>query len=313
MSANHEPSVPRITVVGSYLVGLTIRAPRLPVRGETLIGRDFQEGPGGKGSNQAIQAARLGARVEFAALLGEDGFAAAALELYREEGVGTRYLRQTAEHPTGVGFIILDEAGENMIILDTGANARFGPAQVDRLQEQIAQSDALLTQLEIPVQTAIHALHLARQAGVLTILNPAPAQAIALERLGLADIITPNETELRILLGRAPDDPTDSLILCRELLQAGVRAIVLTRGAKGALIVDRTGATPIAAFPVQVQDTTGAGDSFSATLTVSLAQGLSLEEAVRRACAAGALTCTRLGVIPGLPRQDELERFLSAR
>lgn len=302
---------PKITVVGSWVVGLTLRAERFPVKGETLVGRDFDQGPGGKGSNQAVQAARLGANVEFVGLIGQDDFGRMALDLYREERVGTTFLGQVAEKNTGVGFIVLNRAGENFIIIDPGTNNLLNRAWVRRAGDRIRQSGAVITQLEIPAEAAAEALLIARQAGVLTVLNPAPARPLPLEWLGLADVVTPNETELRILLGLAPDDPTDALELCRRLLVAGVRTVVVTLGEQGALVVDESGSYRVPAFPVEVVDTTGAGDSFSATLTVGLAAGLPLRSAVQRACAAGALTCTRLGVVPGLPRQTELEQFLA--
>ena len=301
---------PVVTIVGSFAVGLTLRADRFPVAGETVIGRDFDQGPGGKGSNQAVQAARLGADVEFVGLVGDDAFAAIARELYRREGVGTRYLGVVPGRNTGVGFIVLNREGENCIVLDPGANTCLEPAHVERARPRIEASDVLLTQLEIPVAAAVHALRLARAAGVTAILNPAPARPVPLEELALADIVTPNETELRILLGLAPDDPSDSLDLCRRLLDAGVRTVVLTRGARGALVVEAGGVAEVPAFPVPVVDTTGAGDAFSATLAVSLAEGRPLVEAVRRAAAAGALACTALGVIPALPRREAVDTLL---
>jgi len=302
---------PIITVVGSFAVGLTLRSSRFPVRGETLLGSDFQQGPGGKGSNQAVQAARLGADVEFVAMVGRDQFADVAHDLYRQEGVGTRYLTATDECNTGVGFILLDTQGDNRIVLDPGANRLLTPALVDRAAERIGQSQVVLTQLEIPLETAIHTLRLAREAGALGILNPAPARPVPLNQLGLCDVITPNETELRILLGRTPDDPADSLDLCRELLAAGVRTVVLTRGAQGALVVSGDDVVSVPTFAVEAVDTTGAGDSFSATLAVSLAAGLGLADAVRRATAAGALTCTKLGVVPALPHAGAVDALLT--
>ena len=303
---------PKVTVVGSFAVGLTLRADRFPVRGETLLGRDFDQGPGGKGSNQAVQAARLGADVEFVGLVGRDSFAGIALKLYAAEGVGIRYLEQTPAKNTGVGFIMLDARGDNCIILDPGANALLTPAHVDIAAPRIAESAAVLTQLEIPAEAALHALFLARRTGVLSILNPAPARPVALADLSVADVITPNETELRILLGRAPDDPADSRDLCGQLLKAGVRTVVLTRGGEGALIVTPEGSEAVAPFPVDPIDTTGAGDAFSGTLAVGLAAGLPIGQAARRAAAAGALACTRLGVIPALPRREELDAFITA-
>jgi ribokinase len=305
-------ATPAVTVVGSFAVGLTLRADRFPVQGETLLGRDFDMGPGGKGSNQAVQAARLGAEVEFVGRIGQDNFGAIAKKLYRDEHVGTGFLLESDARNTGVGFIVLDAHGDNFIILDPGANALFTPDDVEQARERIRSGHALLTQLEIPVETAGHALKLARQADCISILNPAPARPVPAEILASADIVTPNETELRIMLGRAPDANVNVIDLCDELLNLGVQRVILTRGARGAMIVTRDGYHNMPAFEVDVVDSTGAGDAFNGTLATFLASGMPLEPAVRHAVAAGALACTRLGVIPSLPSRAELERFMNS-
>lgn len=303
-------TTPTVTVVGSFAVGLTLRAERFPVRGETLLGRDFDMGPGGKGSNQAVQAARLGANVEFIGKLGRDNFGEIGTKLYAQENVGTTFLQVTDERNTGVGFIVLDARGDNFIVLDPGANALFSPNDVERARERIANSQVVITQLEIPVETAGHALKLAREADAISILNPAPAQRVAPEILKNADIVTPNETELRILLGHAPDANVNALDLCGQLLEIGVQRVILTRGAHGAMIVTRDGYVNIPAFQIDVVDTTGAGDAFNGTLATYLAGGMPLEPAVRHAAAAGALACTKLGVIPALPGANEVAQLL---
>lgn len=304
---------PDITVVGSFAVGLTLRADRFPVKGETLIGRDFDQGPGGKGSNQAVQIARLGGRAAFVGLIGDDAFGQIAVDLYAAEGVDATYLGRTRDRNTGLGFIVLDAAGDNFIILDPGANALFSPAHVDAAADRVRASRVVLTQLEIPVATAMHAMALGRQAGAITVLNPAPAAAVPPAAFANIDIVTPNHTELRLLLGRAPDDPVDSKDLCAELLRAGVRTIVLTQGERGALIVTAEGAQAVPSFAVPVVDTTGAGDAFNGALAMALAEGATLEAAVRRAAGAGALACTALGVVPALPRRAALEALLQVR
>lgn len=301
---------PTVTVVGSFAVGLTLRADRFPVKGETLLGRDFDMGPGGKGSNQAVQAARLGANVEFVARLGRDNFGEIGKTLYAGENVGTTYLVESDERNTGVGFIVLDAQGDNFIILDPGANGLFSTDDVERARERIQNSQVVITQLEIPVETAGYALQLAREAGAISILNPAPAQHVPPEFLKNADIVTPNEIELRLMLGRAPDSRTNVIDLCDELLQMGVQRIIVTRGERGAMIVTRDGFLNVPAFPVQVVDTTGAGDAFNGTLAAYLASGMPLEPAVRHAVAAGALACTKLGVIPALPDAQDIARLL---
>lgn len=305
-------SRPRITVVGSFAVGLTIRAPRFPVKGETLLGSDFDMGPGGKGSNQAVGAARLGAESHFVGLIGEDPFGEMAINLYAMEGVHTAHLRRTSQRNTGVGFITLNAAGDNHIVLDMGANELLSEADVDAAEGVIAQSDVVLAVLEIPPATAAHAMALAQRHGRIAILNPAPAVPVEPALLTHVDVLTPNESELRILLGLAPDDPTDTLILAGRLRQMGVRNIVVTRGSQGALIIYADGTTEqVSGVAVDVVDTTGAGDAFTSALAVALAGGQSLLAAVRYATYAGALACTKLGVIPALATKQAIDALMA--
>jgi ribokinase len=300
-----------VTVVGSFAVGLTLRAPRFPVRGETLIGSDFDMGPGGKGSNQAVGAARLGAESHLVACIGADLFGDMAVTLYNAENVHMEHLQRSPQRNTGVGFITLDAKGDNHIILDPGANALLTPAAVDAAEELIAASDVVLSVLEIPVETAGRAMALARRHGATAILNPAPATPLGDGVLSQVDVLTPNASELRILLGLAPDDPSDALTLARRLQGRGVRNLVVTLGAEGALIVREDGSTEhVAGTPVHVVDSTGAGDAFTCALGVALAEGQSLAAAVQFATRAGALACTRLGVIPALPYRQEVESLL---
>ena len=304
-SPEHRPI---ITVVGSFAVGLTLRAPRFPVAGETLIGSDFDMGPGGKGSNQAVGAARLGAESHLVAVIGADAFGEVALDLYRREMVDAAHVRRTSERNTGVGFITLNAAGENHIVLDMGANHLLSPEDVEQAEDLIAGSDAVLSVLEIQAATAARAMALARRHHVISILNPAPAQALDDAVLGAVDVLTPNESELRVLSGLAPDDPTGTLELAHRLQQRGARQLGVTRGSQGALVVDADGGThQVPGVPVEVVDTTGAGDAFTSALAVALAEKLPLLEATRFAACAGALACTRLGVIPALPSRAEVE------
>jgi ribokinase len=301
-------TAPRITVVGSFAVGLTLRAPRFPVAGETLIGSDFDMGPGGKGSNQAVGAARLGAESHLVAVIGQDLFGDVAVDLYQREGVGTAHLRGTAERNTGVGFITLNAAGENHIVLDMGANHLLSPADVDAAEDLIASSQVVLTVLEISAVAAGRAMTLARKHGVISILNPAPAQPLSDEVLSAVDVLTPNESELRVLSGLAPDDPADTVELAHALQRRGIRQVVVTRGSRGALVVDAGGGTHhVPGVPVKVVDTTGAGDAFTCALGVALAEGQALPAAVGFAARAGALAVTKLGVIPALPTRAAVE------
>ena len=301
--------MPKIFVVGSYNTGLTIRVPRMPVLGESLAGDSFDMGPGGKGTNQAIGAARLGAVVRLLVCLGDDVFAENALQLYRREGIGADLVHKVSGSASGIGFVNIIPSGENWITVDLGANLLMTPQHVRDCAAQISDSDILMTQLEIPLETAAAALRLGRESGALTILNPAPAQPIEKAYLADVDILTPNASEARILLDLPPDDPSPPHELARRLLDMGVGSVIVTLGEDGALIVTGEETTRVPAIPIQAVDVTGAGDSFNAALAVSLSEGASLKDAVQLAVRAGAYTALHLGVIDGLPTRLELAEF----
>lgn len=311
MSIDAPKRAPKITVVGSFAVGLTIRTPIIPVFGQTLFGSDFDLGPGGKGSNQAVGVARLGAQSSIVACLGQDELAGVATRLYEAEGVDTTHLHRTPDKATGVGFIVLNAAGDNFIILDMGANTLMDPALVDTARERIAGSDVVMSVLEIPVAAAAQAMKLGREAGARTILNPAPAIALPDGLLEHVDYLTPNESELRLLLGLRPDDPTATHELALALRRRGVGTVIVTMGGEGALILNDELDLVVPAPAVEVVDTTGAGDSFNAAFAVAIGEGLPLIEAVRWGVAAGAHACTRLGVIPSMAHRDELMGMLA--
>jgi ribokinase len=299
---------PVITVVGSFAVGLTIRTPHVPVIGETLRGSDFDMGPGGKGSNQAVATARLGAQSSLVGIIGTDKLAEIATDLYAAEGVNTAYLKQTSEKSTGVGFIVLNAEGNNFIILDMAANNLMDAAYVDLAEDQIARSDTVMAVLEIPLEAAARAMELGKKHGVRTILNPAPAAPLPDSMFHNIDILTPNESELRIILGLSPDDPTPTDELAARLKARGVKTLIVTQGSKGALVYRDDAVTNVPAIPVEIVDTTGAGDAFNAGLAVALAEGRSLLEAVRYGCVTGTLACTKLGVIPSLATREQADR-----
>lgn len=301
----------KITVVGSFAVGMTIRTPNIPVFGMTMFGSDFNMGPGGKGSNQAVALARLGMDAALAGIIGRDKLADIALDLYAREGVNATLIRQSDVLQTGVGFIILNKTGENFIILDMGANTLVDAAFVDTLEPRIAQSDVVMTVLEIPVAAAVRAMELGKRHGAITILNPAPAAPIPESVFPYVDYLTPNESELRILLGLRPDDPRPSDELVDMLRARGVRNVIVTLGRKGVLVVTDKMKTIVPAAPVEVIDTTGAGDSFNAGFATALAEGRDLIEAVRFGIVCGGLVCTQLGVIPGLPTRDMADALFS--
>jgi ribokinase len=299
---------PHIVVVGSYAVGLVMRVPRVPAVGETVLGYGFAQMDGGKGSNQAVACARLGAEVTFVAAIGDDAFGDRALALLAHEGVDTTFVRRVDATPTGIGFITVAEDGDNAIAVDLGANRCLAPDDVDRAEQRIAAADALLVQLEIPVSTAMYALGVARRHGTRAILNPAPAQPIPAEHLGCADILTPNSTEAAILSGH---NSAAGDALARALHEATGTSVVLTMGERGAAIADATGSRTVPACAVDVVDTTGAGDGFSAALAVALAEGRDLNTAVAFACAAGAYCVQRAGTVPSYGTHAQIEALFA--
>lgn len=297
----------KITVVGSFAVGLTIRTGTMPVFGETLRGSDFNFGPGGKGSNQAVGTARLGAKSSLVTCLGQDHLAAVADDLYKSEGVDATGIRRTEHKATGAGVIVLNDAGENFIILDMGTNDLMDAAFVDDQQERIANSDIVMTVLEIPVEAATRAMELGKRGRARTILNPAPATALPDSLFAHVDYLTPNETELRILMGLSPEDPTPTRELAGRLRDRGVGTVIVTMGPGGALVLTDEIDAMVRTPRVDVVDTTGAGDAFNSGLAVALGEGRDLLDAVRFATCCGAHACTKLGVIPSLPTREQAD------
>jgi len=277
--------VARAAIVGSYGVGLTVELDRVPDAGETVIGRGFRRDHGGKGSNQAVGCARLGAEVDFLTAIGDDAFGLDAVALWQEEGVRAEAVIASAA--TMVAPIFVEPSGENRIVVVPGALEQLSRDHVDSFAERIAAADICVVQLEIPLDTALYALEVARRVGVRTILNPAPAPRQPITPV--VDYLTPNETE-------APS-------------VSGARGtLVLTLGEQGAQLGDHL----VPALVAAVVDTTGAGDAFTAAFAVALAEGLSDLDAVRWGCAAGAHMVEHPGVVPGLPTRAELEARLAA-
>jgi ribokinase len=303
---------PSVAVVGSYGIGLWINTPRLPSKGETVLGSGFETGNGGKGSNQAIAVARLGTPCALLACVGDDAYGKEAFELWKREGVDASHVLVTSDGPTMAGFIIIDPDGDNCIITDPGANSLLLPEHVFSFEPVIASSRVLLTQMEIPLPTVVAALEVGRRSGVTTILNPAPAQPLPDEALACVDVLTPNRTEARMLAGLAVDDPRPIQDVALRLLHLGVKRVVVTLGAEGAAIVTSDGMEVCPGVRVPVVDTTGAGDGFNAALAAAIAEGRDLREAVVRANHAGALVVTGKAVIPALPSHAQLEASLQS-
>jgi len=303
-------TVPRITVVGSYATGLTMKVQRLPCTGETLLGTGYRVDYGGKGSNQAVGSARLGAKVNLIARIGRDAFGEMALRLYRDEGIDVAHVKQTDSAPTGVGFIMVEApSGNNCIVIDPGANELLTADDISGCSAAFESTSVVLTQLEIPVAAAESALRLGRAGGAITILNPAPVRPLPPSVLQLIDVLTPNQSEAKVLTGRSPDAIIEPEQLARELIRNGVKQVVMTLGEKGALIVTSSSSTHVPAVPMSAVDTTGAGDAFNAGLATALASGASLEAAVQFAVVTGGLAVTKEGVIPSLSSCDEVCDF----
>jgi ribokinase len=287
-----------------------MKVARIPSPGETLLGSGYRVDFGGKGSNQAVGCARLGAHVDFVARIGTDAFGDMALGLYREEGIETDFLERSPDTPTGVGFIVVEAGtGQNSIVLDPGANELLTPSDVAAAHPVLKPAKVVLTQLEIPADAAASAMQHGRSGGAITILNPAPVRPLPSSVLALVDVLTPNEKEARVLAGRDPNVDIEPQIVAQELLNLGVKQVVMTLGEKGALLFAASSSKHLAAIDVQAVDTTGAGDSFNAGLAVALAHGDSIEAAVQFAIVTGAMAVTKEGVIPSLPRAEEVFAF----
>lgn len=304
-----------VLVLGVFAADLVFRAERLPAPGETLIGAHFSIGPGGKGSNQAIGAARLarGGSVRLITRIGRDAFGDLAMTRWREAGLRSDAVITEADGATGAAFIFVStQTGENAIIIQPGAAGRLSPQDVVDSARHFDDAAIFITQLEQPLETARAGLALARAKGVTTILNPAPAQALPDDMLALADILTPNETEAGQLSGVAVHDEASALAAAQALRARGAGAVILTLGAKGALILDAQGATRIPALPgVTVIDTTGAGDAFNAGLAIALCEGRDLVGAARFGTAVAGLSVQRAGAAASMPSREDVEAALS--
>jgi ribokinase len=301
--------VPRIVVVGSVNTDMVVKGKRLPGPGETVTGGRFVMAAGGKGANQAVAAARLGAEVTLVAKVGQDLFGQQAIENYRREGILTDCILRDPENPTGVALILVDDAGENSISVASGANHALSPEEITRQSDRIRTADALMLQLEIPLDAVCCAAQIAWEAGVPVIFDPAPAAPLPDGLLRHVTYLTPNESEAERLTGISVTDEASARRAAERLLAAGTRHVIVTLGAKGALLAGPDGMAMIASERVEAVDTTAAGDAFNGGLAWALGSGMALEEAVRQACLVGALSAMRLGAQPSLPTMDELRCF----
>ncbi len=305
----------RIVVVGSANVDLVAQAPHIPQPGETVLGWGFVMAMGGKGANQAVGAARLGGNVTFLARIGNDSFGDQCLAAYQHEGINTHFIQRDQHEPTGVALIEIDQEGENSIMVASGANMKLTPADVEMAASIFQNADILLVQLEVPVETVVASVRLARKNHVRVILNPAPARQLPAELLQMVDVITPNRIEAMQLSGMpvADAEQLSHERLAKSVLGLGPSSAVITMGAQGALAAGSWGWVEVPSFPVKPVDTTAAGDAFNAGLAFSLGRGDTLELAARYACACGALAATKLGAQPSLPDAASVERLLQGK
>lgn len=306
----------KIVVVGSFNMDLVVRMPAIPRPGETLLGGVFATYPGGKGSNQAVAAARLGGQVITIGRVGADAFGDQLLSMARSEGIDTRFVGVDPAAATGVALIEVDAQGQNSIAVASGANFTLTGADVAAAFDRIEQIDLLVMPLETPMDTIVTAARLARQAGARVILNPAPAQHLGPELLKNVDVLIPNEHEAAFMTGIDIHSQQDARQAATTLLHSGPGSVIVTLGRQGALIATAAGAkiatTQAPAFSVEPVDTTAAGDAFVGALAVALGEGLDLPAAARFASAAAAISVTRTGAQPSLPHRGEVEDFLRA-
>lgn len=302
---------PRICVVGSAMIDLVARVPKLPEPGETLVGSTFQIGFGGKGSNQAVMASRLGADVSMVARVGYDVFGENTLDNYRKNGIDTRFVKKDKDLFSGVATISVDEvSGQNAIVIVPGANMGLTPAEVGDAADSIRLSQMLICQLEIPLESTMEAFRIAHGAGITTILNPAPAAELPDELLKLTDICIPNETEASILTGITVSDIESAVTAGKRLQQRGPRTVIVTLGEDGAVLLQGDQSLHLLADHVDAVDSTGAGDAFVGTLAVQLAGDHPMENAVKNAITVATRTVLQEGTQTSFPEFRDVANLL---
>ena len=303
----------KVVVLGVFVADTAYRAARQPKMGETIMGRSFVLGPGGKGSNQAVAAAMAGAETHFISRLGQDAFADIALATWRRAGVHPA-ITQDKDSYTGAAYIFIEDAtGNNAIIISPGAAAGISTADIDANAALIRGASVFITQLEQPIPVALYALQMARAAGVVTILNPAPAASLPAGMLGFCDYVTPNETEAEALTGVAVASVEEALVAAQALRAMGAGAAIITLGDKGALYHDGTRTVHVPPFYAgPVVETTGAGDAFNGGFAAALSEGIDPVDAVRFGSATAGISVTRAGTAPSMPARAEIEALLNA-
>lgn len=300
---------PTVVVVGTIHMDYTVYVDRLPTPGETVIGYTLESSPGGKGANQAVMLSRLGAKVYMVSRVGGNSIGLKLIEKLRSEGVNTSYVTVDNSVKTGVAFITVDSKGENMIVVYSGADSKISVEDVLKAQNIFKSGRILLTQLEIPLETAIKALKLASKKNMITILNPAPARTLPREVYEDITILTPNIRELEKLAEMKVKSLDDVKKACKKLRDEGVRIVIVTLGGRGAAIFDDKGFRIIPAFKVKVVDTVAAGDAFNAALAYAIGVNVDVDEAVKFANLVAAVKVTKRGAFKGLPTLSEILEY----
>ena len=302
----------KILVVGSSNTDLIIKVPEIPRPGETLLGGEFQTFQGGKGANQAVAAARGGGDVVFIASVGDDNYGAESIKGYKLDNINTENIKICKNSPSGIAMITIADSGENAITVASGANAELKPEDLDEAEEAFHEAEFMLVQLETPLDTVQKAIEICAELDTKVILNPAPAAELPHEIISGIDIITPNEREAEKLTGVVVKEEQDASKAAEVLHKRGIDTVIITLGSQGAFLSDRiTGVSKtIPGFKVEATDTTAAGDVFNGQLAVALAEGLALEDAIRQAHAAAALSVQKLGAQSSIPRREETDYFL---
>ncbi|MDP6454129.1 MAG: ribokinase [SAR202 cluster bacterium] len=297
---------PTIVVLGGINVDLVGSTARMPAPGETVFGEDFHTAPGGKGANQAVAAARLGADVRMVGRVGQDAFGPVLLEGLRREGIDVSGVAEDPDNSSGTAMILLDADKQNYIIAIYGANLVYDETQFEAVDIALNGADVLLMQLEAPLELCQYAARKANELGVTVVWDPAPALDLRREAYRLCDVLTPNQVETEFLTGVVVTDPSSAEIAADRLLGFGVKAVVVKLGEQGAYYATSAIRGHVPSFEVEVQDTVAAGDAFAGAFGIGLSQGLPLEEAVRFGCAAGALAVTKAGAQEAMPTRAEV-------
>lgn len=304
-------SMSKIVVIGSSNTDLVVNTDRAPEGGETVLGNGFVVNHGGKGANQAVAVSRIGGKVSFISKVGNDTFGSQMRRHYEDEGMDVSYVFVDALAPSGVALIIVDGNAENRIVVAPGANGNLTEEDIDKARLAVEKSEFVLLQLEIPMTSVEYAVRMAASLGKKVIVNPAPACALSEELLRDVYLITPNETEAGILTGITIADNASALKAAEALFRLGVQNVVITLGEKGALVYNDEISMFVPAHRVKAVDTTAAGDVFNGALAVALSEGSTLPDAARFACAASAISVTRMGAQNSVPSRDELNNYIN--